>query len=63
MALDDLIEEEERNRGECPICEQEGKQLSGVQWKCTTNSEKCNVLWWYEWETEVTDFDDQTTMG
>lgn len=64
MALDDLVDdkggdiEKERKRGECPICEQKGKQLSPVEWKCTTNRNECSVLWWYDWRTEVTDFDD-----
>lgn len=36
----------------CPDCGKEGKHLRGNEWKCTTPSEKCEVITWFNSGTE-----------
>lgn len=31
----------------CPSCGKKGKHLRGMEYKCTTPSEECGVITWY----------------
>lgn len=64
MGLDSLVEnkggdiDKERERGECPQCEKKGEQKSEIEWKCTTSPSECDILYWFDWKTEMVDIDE-----
>lgn len=46
MALDDLVEEDPRDKEKhCPECGEEGEETERLEVKCT--SDDCDVLHWY----------------
>lgn len=58
MALSDFIDESQLEQDQeidilenkppdiCPSCKQSGEHARGKEWRCTTDRDKCETLYW-----------------
>jgi len=37
----------------CPACDKQGEHVRGKEWKCTTDSDECEVITWRNNEYEL----------
>lgn len=54
MTLEEFLENNVHgDNPDCPECGSEGEHMRGIEYRCTASSQKCQVLYWFDYNNNV----------